>query len=59
MHIPCAAQNDAQTDIECRRYGDLIAIIGHPVIHMTPADARALAYCLLALAQSIEDPPKC
>lgn len=41
--IPCAASNNAFTEVLVRRKGDLVEIVGHPVVDLAPDDAEKLA----------------
>jgi len=54
QYIPCASGNQLMTDLLIRRHGDLVEIVGHLIVHLTPQDARRAAVSLLALADSID-----
>ena len=53
VYIPCASGNQLMTDCLVRTHGDLIEMIGHPEMHFTPADARALILALEAALAEI------
>lgn len=54
IYIPCAAGSNTQTDflirLSIRSYGSLAEILGHPIMHLTPQDARKAAAALVAIA---------
>jgi hypothetical protein len=49
-YIRCASGNNAHTDCVVRRLGDLVEILGHPLIHLTPDDAVHFATAVLHAA---------
>jgi len=53
-YIPCAADNNAQTDCRFRIVGSLIEVLGHELLHFAPYEARSAAQTLWAMADSIE-----
>lgn len=50
VYIPCASGEQMQTDFLIQRHGDLIQILGHPDMLMTPQDALQAATFLRKLA---------
>lgn len=55
VYIPCASGNQAQTELLVRRQGSLIEILGHPTVHLTPDDARAMIAAMQAALAEIEN----
>jgi hypothetical protein len=53
-YIPCASGNNAQTDCLFQIHGSLIEVIGHPIMHFCPDEARQAAQTLWTMADSIE-----
>lgn len=53
VYIPCASGNQLMTDLMIRRCGDLVEIVGHPIMHMTPQDALYAAGIIRAMANLI------
>ena len=49
-YIRCASGNNSHTDCMVRRFGDLVEILGHPLMHLTPDDAVDFATALLHAA---------
>lgn len=53
IHIPCASGNNVFTDFLIRRHGDLIQILGHPEMTLTPQDALKASAEITAIASAI------
>jgi hypothetical protein len=51
VYIPCAAGNNAFSDLLVMARGDLIRLLGHPQMDLTPADAAKLAKLLFKMAR--------
>jgi hypothetical protein len=49
-YIRCASGSNSHTDCVVRRLGDLVEILGHPLIHLTPDDAVHFATAVLHAA---------
>ena len=49
-YVPCAAGNNAFADCLVEKHGDLIRMVGHPMMDFLPAEARLLAQRILELA---------
>jgi len=43
VYIHCASGTQAQTDCLVQRYGDLVQVLGHPIMEFTPQDALNFA----------------
>mgnify|MGYP001447842641 CR=1 FL=1 len=56
VYIPCASGNQAQTELLVRQAGSLVEILGHPLMHLTPADARAMIAAVKEVLAEIEGP---
>jgi hypothetical protein len=50
VYIPCASGNQLMTDLMIRRCGDLVEIVGHPIMHLTPGDALYAAETIRGIA---------
>ena len=50
VYIPCASDNQLQTDLAVRRCGGLVELIAPPKAHLIPEDARRLSAALLKSA---------
>ena len=50
-YIPCASDNNAQTDVLVTRHGDLVRLVGYAEIDLIPADAIRLAAAIGAMAR--------
>lgn len=53
VYIACASGNQAMTDFLIRRRGDLIEIVGHPIMQMTPQDALEAAQTIRVMVDHI------
>jgi hypothetical protein len=49
-YIRCASGSNSHTDCVVRRFGDLVEIMGHPLMHLTPDDAVHFATAVLHAA---------
>jgi hypothetical protein len=52
IYIPCASGEQMQTDLLIQRRGDLVQILGHPDLLMTPKDALSAASALKRVAMA-------
>ena len=52
VYIPCASGEQMQTDFLIQRHGDLVQILGHPDMLMTPKDALSAATALKRVAMA-------
>ena len=52
IHIPYASGEQMQTDFLIQRRGDLVQILGHPELLMTPKDALQAASALKRVAMA-------
>jgi hypothetical protein len=52
IYIPCASGEQMQTDFLIQRRGDLVQILGHPELLMTPKDALQAASVLKRVAMA-------
>ena len=52
IYIPCASGEQMQTDLLIQRRGDLVQILGHPELLMTPKDALSAASALKRVAMA-------
>ncbi|HOX59661.1 MAG TPA: hypothetical protein PLC99_22495 [Verrucomicrobiota bacterium] len=50
VYIPCASGHNAQTDCCIRPLGDLVELMGYPLMQFTPDDAVHLATAVLHAA---------
>lgn len=50
VYIPCASGNQLMTDLMIRRCGDLVEIVGHPIMHLAPQDAIYAAETIRGIA---------
>ena len=50
VYIRCASGSNSHTDCVIRRFGGLVEILGHPLIHLTPDDAVHFATAILHAA---------
>lgn len=53
VYIHCASGTQTQTDCLVQRYGDLVQILGHPIMEFTPQDARNFAAQVQQVADAI------
>ena len=52
LYIPCASGEQTQTDFLIQRRGDLVQILGHPDMLLTPKDALQAASALKRAAMA-------
>ena len=52
LYIPCASGEQTQTDFLIQRRGDLVQILGHPDMRLTPKDALQAASALKRVAMA-------
>ncbi|NJM13782.1 MAG: hypothetical protein HC889_19760 [Synechococcaceae cyanobacterium SM1_2_3] len=52
VYIPCASGEQTQTDFLIQRHGDLVQILGHPDLLLTPKDALQAATALKRVAMA-------
>ncbi|CDH44744.1 hypothetical protein [Candidatus Contendibacter odensensis] len=52
VYISCASGEQMQTDFLIQRRGDLVQILGHPDLLMTPKDALSAASALKRFAMA-------
>ena len=52
VYIPCASGTNAFTDLLVLPHGDLVRLVGHAQMDLTPADAARLGQVLLTLARA-------
>ena len=52
VYIPCASGEQTQTDFLIQRRGDLVQILGHPDMLLTPKDALQAASALKRVAMA-------
>ena len=52
LYIPCASGEQRQTDFLIQRRGDLVQILGHPDMRLTPKDALQAASALKRVAMA-------
>ena len=52
VYIPCASGEQTQTDFLIQRHGDLVQILGHPDLLLTPKDALSAATALKRVAMT-------
>lgn len=53
-YVACASGSQLMADCLVRRHGSLIELVGHPIMHFTPGDARRLALTLQGMADAID-----
>lgn len=53
VYIACASGNQAMTDFLIQRRGDLVEIVGHPIMQMTPQDALEAAQTIKIMVSHI------
>lgn len=53
VYISCASGANAFTDLLVLPHGDLVRLVGHAQMDLTPADAARLGQVLLALARAV------
>ena len=58
VYIPCASGNQLMTDLMIRRCGDLVEIVGHPIMHLTPKDALYAAETIQGIEPTLPFPAK-
>lgn len=51
VYIRCASGSNAHTDCVVRRFGDLVEILGHPLMQFAPDDAVRFATAILHAAE--------